>query len=424
MVSKKGLLVQVFIFFLDIALINAIFLLAFVIRYGFDIPEASFAPFEQIFPALTFLYILAFAFARVFRKRFKAYWQIFKSVCIGMAIGTLFAFTFLYVFRIKWTTFPSSVFVISLIIGIPIVAIANSFIYRLWGRVKKRIVVVGGKNDNLLIEKSPRLSLRRVNSIDDILKYKDIDEILVCEHIHSDSQLNLLISLLLRLKVEVYFEPEIYAELLSGKIEQENSLKFLATFLGKKTETEEFFIRALDILGSAAMFIAAIPVFILIAIMVKLSSEGPAFYKQERVGKDGKKFILYKFRSMLNDSEKEYGFVEAQENDPRITKVGRLLRKTRIDELPQLINIFKGDMSLVGPRPENCFRVNNHKALQGLRLAVKPGLTGLAQIRSAYDLHPSHKIKYDYIYIQRRSLWLNLYILVKTIPVVLLKKGT
>ena len=94
-----------------------------------------------------------------------------------------------------------------------------------------------------------------------------------------------------------------------------------------------------------------------------------------------------------------------------------------MDELPQLVNVLKGQMSLVGPRPENISRVNTHKALRGIRLAVKPGLTGLAQTQSYYDLHPKHKIKYDFLYIQRRSFALNLYILAKTIPVVLNRKG-
>jgi len=94
-----------------------------------------------------------------------------------------------------------------------------------------------------------------------------------------------------------------------------------------------------------------------------------------------------------------------------------------LDEVPQLFNVLRGDMSLVGPRPENLYRVNKHKALRGIRLAVKPGLTGLAQVNSFYDLHPKHKVKYDYLYIQRRTFWLNVYILLRTIPVVLSKKG-
>ena len=121
--------------------------------------------------------------------------------------------------------------------------------------------------------------------------------------------------------------------------------------------------------------------------------------------------------------KKKTGFLPATEDDPRITKVGRILRKLRLDELPQLFNILRGEMSLVGPRPENFHRVVKHKALQGTRLAVKPGLTGLAQVRSFYDLHPKHKIKYDYLYIQRRAFWLNIKIILQTIPVVFSKKG-
>lgn len=132
---------------------------------------------------------------------------------------------------------------------------------------------------------------------------------------------------------------------------------------------------------------------------------------------------MYKFRTMINDAEEQLGPVLAAENDLRVTKVGRFLRNTRFDELPQLLNVILGQMSLVGPRPERPHFVKAHKALRELRLAVKPGLTGLAQIRSFYDLSPKHKIKYDYLYIQQRSLLLNLYILVKTIPVVLSGRG-
>ena len=126
---------------------------------------------------------------------------------------------------------------------------------------------------------------------------------------------------------------------------------------------------------------------------------------------------------MIRDAEQISGLAPACQDDPRVTKLGKWLRMTRLDELPQLLNVIKGEMSLVGPRPENLYRVEHHKHLQGLRLAVRPGITGLAQIRSYYDLRPKHKIKYDFLYIQRRSLLLNLYILTKTIPVIFLRKG-
>jgi len=185
----------------------------------------------------------------------------------------------------------------------------------------------------------------------------------------------------------------------------------------------EFLIRVLDVLGAAVMLIAASPIMLLMAILIKVFSPGRIFYRQQRVGLNGAIFTLYKFRTMVNNAERHTGPVLALRDDSRVTPVGRLLRTTRLDELPQLFNVIRGEMSLVGPRPERPFFVERHKALQGLRLSVKPGLTGLAQVRSYYDLKPEHKIKYDFLYIRHRSVLLNIYIILKTVPVMFLKKG-
>jgi lipopolysaccharide/colanic/teichoic acid biosynthesis glycosyltransferase len=185
----------------------------------------------------------------------------------------------------------------------------------------------------------------------------------------------------------------------------------------------EFLIRLLDIVGSLAILVLALPVMIVSALLIKITSAGPVFYKQERVGQGGKLFTLCKFRTMINDAEKHVGPVLATKDDERVTPVGRILRQTRIDELPQIYNVLRGDMSLVGPRPERAFFIERHKALEGVRLSVRPGLTGLAQVRSYYDLKPAHKVRYDYLYIQNRSLLLNIYILLQTIPVLFAKKG-
>jgi len=193
--------------------------------------------------------------------------------------------------------------------------------------------------------------------------------------------------------------------------------------VAKPTKTMEFLIRLLDIGGSLGILLFMFPIMLIVAVLVKLTSRGPVLYRQERVGKNGRLFLLYKFRTMVNDAEKHVGPVWASRDDDRITPVGRVLRRMRLDELPQLYNILRGDMSLVGPRPERPFFVQRHKALQGARLVVRPGLTGLAQIRSFYDLKPTHKVKYDYIYIQKRSFFLNIYILLQTIPVLFTKKG-
>jgi lipopolysaccharide/colanic/teichoic acid biosynthesis glycosyltransferase len=187
--------------------------------------------------------------------------------------------------------------------------------------------------------------------------------------------------------------------------------------------TGELLIRLLDIAGSLTMLTLSLPLMVAAALLIKLTSPGPVLYRQERVGQGGRLFTLFKFRTMIEDAERYLGPVWAKKNDQRVTRVGRILRRMRIDELPQVYNVLRGDMSLVGPRPERPFFVERHRALQGARLAVKPGITGLAQVRSFYDLKPTHKVKYDCLYIQKRSFLLNCYILLQTIPVLFAKKG-
>jgi len=186
---------------------------------------------------------------------------------------------------------------------------------------------------------------------------------------------------------------------------------------------QEVVIRVVDVLGSVTVLLLAMPAMLAVTLLIKMFSPGPVLYKQRRVGRHGSLFTLYKFRTMINNAEEHTGPVWASRDDCRVTPIGRVLRQTRLDELPQLFNVLRGDMSLVGPRPERPYFVQRHKALQGARLAVRPGLTGLAQIRSFYNLRPEHKIKYDYLYIQRRSVFLNLYLLLQTVPVVFGKKG-
>jgi lipopolysaccharide/colanic/teichoic acid biosynthesis glycosyltransferase len=200
-------------------------------------------------------------------------------------------------------------------------------------------------------------------------------------------------------------------------------VKAAAHVVAQTPETAEFLIRLLDIVGSLIILVLALPAMIVAGVLIKVTSAGPVFYKQERVGQGGRLFTLCKFRTMIDNAEKHIGPVWASPDDDRVTPVGRILRRMRMDELPQLLNILWGDMSLVGPRPERPFFVERHKALQGVRLAVKPGLTGLAQVRSYYNLKPAHKVKYDYLYIQNRSLFLNISILLQTIPVLFAKKG-
>lgn len=181
------------------------------------------------------------------------------------------------------------------------------------------------------------------------------------------------------------------------------------------------FKRLMDIFIASIGFLCAFPLIIVIGILIKLESKGSCFYNQIRVGKDGRLFRIYKLRSMHVDAEKG-GPQWAQENDPRVTKIGRYIRKTRIDEIPQLINIIKGDMSVVGPRPEIPYFIEEFKKEIPEyihRLTVKPGLTGWAQVNGGYELSPRDKLERDLYYIKNQSILLDIKIILKTIKVVL-----
>ncbi len=408
---------------IDAVVINAVFLLSFVLRYGLPLPQFNFRPYRESDIYLTAIYMVAFSAAGVFRPRFRSWWHLFSRVFCGMIAGTFACIAFVYVLRIRWAAFPSSIFVISSILGLLMIFAANGALLRLTGRIKKKVILVGADHRTEQIETGPLVDVRHLRNLEELAHHDDIDEIILCSQLHNDAQLNLLVYLLLKLKVNVVFSPVVYARLLSGNVMDENSLKFLATYLGSKSDCEEFFIRVLDVGLSTLAILLVMPLLVVLVTLIKITSPGPVIYSQSRIGKDGKLFTMYKFRTMIEGAENETGPVLACENDPRVTTVGRFLRRTRLDELPQLINVIRGDMSLVGPRPERPHFVRRHKALREIRLAVRPGLTGLAQIRSIYDLHPRHKVRYDYLYIQKRSLLLNIYIIFKTLPVVLSCRG-
>ena len=187
----------------------------------------------------------------------------------------------------------------------------------------------------------------------------------------------------------------------------------------------DIYQRILNIILSLIGLAIGIPLVIIFGIRVKIEDNGPITYKQERLGKGGKRFYIYKLRSMRTDAEK-FGAQWAEKDDPRITKVGRFIRKTRIDEIPQLFNILKGDMSLIGPRPERPqFTEQFNREIPGFinRLAVKPGLTGWAQVNGGYDMTPAEKLVEDIYYIKNRSVLLDFKIIFKTVAVVLTGDG-
>lgn len=213
---------------------------------------------------------------------------------------------------------------------------------------------------------------------------------------------------------------------MKDKVEQDNT----AVLINKKSICYNFYLydsvkRIGDVLLSILLFLVLSPLICIIAILIKVDSSGPIIFCQERLGKDGAPFLIYKFRSMKVDAEKD-GPQWALENDARCTRVGKILRKARLDEIPQLLNIFKGNMSFVGPRPEREFFYKKFETYIPdfrKRLAVKPGLTGLAQVNGGYDLRPEEKIVYDLKYIEQKSFRLDFECMVKTFILLFTHKG-
>ena len=184
--------------------------------------------------------------------------------------------------------------------------------------------------------------------------------------------------------------------------------------------------RLIDFFLSIVLLMPAIAICLISGVLIVIETKGNPLFTQERVGLNGEKFTIYKLRSMYSDAEKD-GHKWAEKEDSRITKVGSIIRKTRIDELPQLINIIRGEMAIIGPRPERPEFIEEFlKEIPDFndRLAVKPGITGWAQVNGGYELSPKEKLQYDQYYIAREGLKLDTLILFKTIKVVFTGEGS
>lgn len=295
---------------------------------------------------------------------------------------------------------------------------------RLSGRSVKFEGYVGKENTEMDIP-----WLGDVDELWNIIRGIDPDKLVVA---FDDMRGALPLHDLLRIKLtscEIEDAPKFYEELL-GKIMIEDvrpgSLIFAKGFASMKSE--DILKRLFDFFFALVGTVIASPLMIITAIAIKIDSPGPVFYKQERVGLNGREFKVFKFRSMRTDAEND-GPQWASEKDPRVTRVGNIIRKTRIDELPQFLNVLIGDMSFVGPRPERRYFIDQLQQVipfYEMRLYTKPGVTGWAQINYPYGdsvEDAREKMKYDLYYLKYRSLWLDIAILFQTLKVALKARG-
>lgn len=286
------------------------------------------------------------------------------------------------------------------------------------------------KDENLGKQYNDVEVVGKVSEIEKIIDRFEIKEVILSVSRQNDDLLIEIISRCETKDVRLKIIPDLY-EILSGQARTVQLYGFPLIDINPQlmTDWERAAKRIIDIVVSFLMLVATIPITIATAIAIKVESDGPVIYKQERSGINGKVFKVYKFRSMYQDAEKRTGPVWSQKDDPRITKVGRFIRRVRIDELPQIWNVFKGEMSLVGPRPERPFFVEQlakEIPYYKRRLRVRPGITGWAQVKHKYDESIEDvktKLQFDLFYIENMSLKTDIKILFRTVFVVLFGKG-
>lgn len=272
--------------------------------------------------------------------------------------------------------------------------------------------------------------LGTIDNFTEVVKKHNVKEAIMCLDKRMEEVVIDLLNKSMETGVNLKIVPDLY-EIISGQARTAQIYGFpLINIMPQlMPEWEMKMKRVIDYTFAILILVLTLPITIITAVAIKLESKGPVFYKQLRAGLNGEPFYVYKFRSMVQDAEKQTGPVWSTKDDPRITKVGKFIRKVRIDEIPQVINILRGEMSLVGPRPERPYfveQLSKEIPLYKRRLTVRPGLTGWAQVKHKYDESIDDvkmKLKYDLFYIENMSLRMDLKIIFRTIFVVMFGKG-
>ncbi len=420
----------------DIAILYGALILTLLIRYGTADYAESFSvhlePFSIIFIVWLLVFYLSDLYSNKFFKFNLAAAQVFFIAIIINLVLSIVAF---YAFESFFQLTPkTNLLIFGIIFGI-FDCLWRLFLSRLFisGGWRKQILIIGNspsiaavaeylKNnpqtgyhlnfwlkENLKEEKFSEL----VNSI---IKNK-IDLVIADTHIKKDSASAKLIYKLLPLEIQIMDFADFYESIFQKVPLEELEESWFIESIATSRRFYDAFKRTIDAILAVILIIIFLPIIFLSALLIKTTSIGPAIYKQKRIGKNNKPFILYKFRTMKNSQK---GPLWTDKNDERLTPIGRILRYTHLDELPQLYNILKGDISFIGPRPERSELVELYQKLPfyEIRHIIKPGLTGWAQVNyrpSASIKEAYEKLQYDIYYIKNRSLILDFLILLKTI---------
>ena len=430
--------IKLLVILIDLALVVSSYIITFLARFSGSPPEQNTAPFYTALPfmALSFLiYADIFGLLKFYRKSRR---QILASI-VKLVIMQALTTTSIAYFT-QGFSFPRSVLLIAPAVQIALLTAWNVFMLTLRDRfsgVTDALIVGGARNVKTVTDKlSNMASVGRINvkyifAPEEKEKYMDlidksaIGEVFLCDGLSEDLKIEILLLCMNRGKV-VYLVPEVFeiALLHAGVIHFDDTPLILLDRLSLSFE-QRLFKRIFDVTATLIALPLLLPFLLAVAAGVKLTSPGKAFYSQERVTAGGRIYRIYKFRTMREDAELLTGPVLSPENDERVTPFGAFLRRYHIDELPQLINVIKGEMSLVGPRSERPFFVERFsRDIEGyaIRSNVKAGLTGYAQIFGGYGAEAELKLKYDILYIRDYSLLLDIKLIFQTFRSIIYKR--
>lgn len=421
---------RIFIIMMDVLVYNAAVYISFLLKFQGEIPMRNFETFQHsaIFISIIFIALNILLGAYVFYNRMIS--DIIFVTVIGQVLMSLGVMV--VTFAGRWFAFPRAVILLSFVVGTILLSLYRILIYKLYLRVSrdKKVVIVGLEKDvapaiqNFQSKKNNKHKVEAViidHYYENIQKMIDeIDIVYLSSHIEENEKIKiyqLITKKEKKLFLNTTFENLTMINPNIMNFEDESIIEAS----GFRIQPEyELFKRLFDIVVSLILLILASPFMLLTAVLVKVTSPGPVIYKQVRITKNQKEFSIYKFRSMTATAEAKSGPVLAKSNDARVTPVGKFIRAVRFDELPQIFNVLKGDMSIVGPRPERPFFVDQFNAENPyyyLRHNVRAGITGYAQVYGKYVSDYNSKLRFDLLYIKKYSLMMDLKILLQTIKI-------
>jgi exopolysaccharide biosynthesis polyprenyl glycosylphosphotransferase len=456
---------------LDVAMINLAMVLAYVLRYRlqwfldvvYDAPYQAYLPFNLIFSISVPLVLWATQSYQNWRGRvwLEHVFQVINAVGITLVIALAWSFVVRPLVYSRLLLFESGVFMIGLIALDRAVTLVVQAQMRRKGLGLQRIVIVGagevGRRVMRTVVARPDLGYEIVGYVDDnpdkgegkigrfcglgsidnlshVIDSKDVDEVIITLPWNYHRRILSVLRACARRDVQARLVPDLFQMSLSRvEVGDLGGVPLIAIQEIAFSRGELTLKRIIDLVGSVVGLLVSWPLFLIIALAIRLDSRGPILFRQERVGEHHRRFQIYKFRTMRVGAEKELDQLKARNeadgpifkirDDPRVTRVGRLLRQSSLDELPQLINVLRGEMSLVGPRPPIPAEVEQYKSWHKKRLAVPPGITGLWQVSGRSELTFDEMVLLDLYYIEHWSPWLDLAILLRTLPKVIARDG-